>query len=62
MLQRLRAVASDVGCASFELEDDNGTLSIVLDFPSLDLDKAKNAARRFAELADFDRAHVGRLD
>ena len=61
-LVRLRTIASDVGCTSYELEDDKGTLSIVLHFPCTGGDEAKDAARRFAELAGFRGEHVRPLD
>ena len=56
---RLRTIAGDVGSSSFEVEDDQGTLSIVLHFAASDPDEAKTAARRFADEAGFAAASVG---
>ncbi len=56
---RLRTMAGDVGSSSFEVEDDQGVLSIVLHFPSFDRERAKEAARGFAEQAGFGGASVG---
>ncbi len=52
-------MAGDVGSSSFEVEDDQGVLSIVLHFPSFDRERAKEAARGFAEQAGFGGASVG---
>ena len=59
MIIRLRTIAGDVGGSSFEVEDDQGTLSIVLHFAASDPDEAKTAARRFADEAGFAAASVG---
>jgi len=56
---RLRTIAGDVGSSSFEVEDDQGTLAIVLHFAASDPDEAKTAARRFADKAGFAAASVG---
>jgi len=61
-LIRLRTIANDVGCTSYEVEDDKGTLSIVLHLPSSSVDEATDAARRFTELAGFGRELVRPLD
>jgi len=61
-LIRLRTIANDVGCTSYEVEDDKGNLSIVLHFPCTDVDEAKDAARRFAESAGLRREGVRLLD
>lgn len=42
-LIRLRTIASDVGCTSYELEDEKGNLSIVLHFPSFGVDDSTEA-------------------
>ena len=59
LIIRLRTIAGDVGSSSFEVEDDDGTLSIVLHFVASDPDEAKTAARRFADKAGFAAASVG---
>ena len=59
LIIRLRTIAGDVGSSSFEVEDDQGTLAIVLHFAASDPDEAKTAARRFAEQAEFAGASVG---
>ena len=59
LIIRLRTIAGDVGSSSFEVEDDDGTLSIVLHFAASDPDEAKTAARRFADKAGFTAASVG---
>ena len=45
LIIRLRTIAGDVGSSSFEVEDDQGTLAIVLHFAASDPDEAKTAAR-----------------
>jgi len=59
LIIRLRTIAGDVGSSSFEVEDDQGTLAIVLHFADSDPDEAKTAARRFADKAGFAAASVG---
>ena len=61
-LIRLRTIASDVGCTSYELEDDQGDLSIVLHFPSSGVDESTDVARLFAVLAGFQHSLVRVLD
>ena len=59
-LVRLRSGATEAGSSSFELDDEEGDLSILLHFPSASADDALTGARLFVDLADFEQASVGR--